>query len=70
MGPVGTDAPYSLVFCDPPYGKGLAHAALPAAKAGGWFTDNAIIVVEELAGAFTSPPVSRNWNGAATTPAN
>ena len=56
MGAIGTDAPYSLVFCDPPYGKGLAHMALSAAKAGGWFKDNAIIVVEELAGAFMLPP--------------
>lgn len=48
--------PFSLVFCDPPYGKGLAEKALVSARAGGWLTDDALIVVEEAAdAAFTLP---------------
>lgn len=46
---------YSLVFCDPPYGKGLAEAALLSARAGGWLAPGALVVVEEKAGAFVPP---------------
>jgi 16S rRNA (guanine966-N2)-methyltransferase len=48
-------APFSLVFLDPPYGRGLAEQALTSALAGGWLTDAALIVVEESAGAFKPP---------------
>lgn len=41
------DAPFDLVFLDPPYGKGLGEKALLAAKAGGWFAPDALIVWEE-----------------------
>ena len=48
--------PFSLAFLDPPYGQGLAEAALESARAGGWFTPGALIVVEEAADAgFKSP---------------
>ncbi len=47
MGPIGTLPPFDLVFCDPPYGKSLAEAALASAAAGGWLNKNALIVVEE-----------------------
>lgn len=48
--------PFSLMFLDPPYGKGLAEQALVSARAGGWLTDDALIVVEEaLAAAFKAP---------------
>lgn len=46
---------YSLVFCDPPYGKGLAEAALLSARAGGWLAPEALVVVEERSGAFNAP---------------
>src|SRR5262245_44341850 len=36
--------PFSLVFLDPPYGKGLAEQALAAARAGGWLTAGALVV--------------------------
>jgi len=39
--------PFSLGFIDPPYGRNLAIAALAAARDGGWFTPDALIVVEE-----------------------
>ena len=56
LGPVHPLEPFSLVFLDPPYGQGLAERALAAGRAGGWFTPNALIVVEEATKAsFTAP---------------
>jgi 16S rRNA (guanine966-N2)-methyltransferase len=40
-------APFSLVFCDPPYGYGLAPRALASALEGGFIAEDAVIVVEE-----------------------
>jgi len=40
-------APFTLGFLDPPYGQNLAAAALTAARDGGWFKPDALIVVEE-----------------------
>lgn len=45
-------APFTLVFLDPPYAKGLGEAALASAVAGGWLAPAARIVWEEAA-----PPV-------------
>jgi 16S rRNA (guanine966-N2)-methyltransferase len=39
--------PFSLVFLDPPYGKGLAEKALASAREGLWLVPDALIVVEE-----------------------
>ncbi len=39
--------PFSLVFLDPPYGKGLGEKALSAAIAGGWLAAGALIIWEE-----------------------
>jgi 16S rRNA (guanine966-N2)-methyltransferase len=48
--------PFSLVFLDPPYGQQLAEKALASARAGGWLTPDALIVVEEAArSAFAAP---------------
>ena len=56
LGPAHPMEPYSLVFLDPPYGKGLAERALTSAREGGWLTPDALIVVEEAADAdFTAP---------------
>lgn len=55
LGPCPSGEAYSLVFCDPPYGKGLAEAALLSAREGGWLAPEALVVVEEKAGAFTAP---------------
>ncbi len=41
------DAPYDLVFLDPPYGQALGEAALNAAIEGGWIAPGAMIVWEE-----------------------
>jgi 16S rRNA (guanine966-N2)-methyltransferase len=49
-------APFSLLFLDPPYGRGLAENALASARAGGWIATEALIVVEEAAkAAFVAP---------------
>ena len=37
---------FDLVLLDPPYGKGLADAAMTALAAGGWLAPQAIAVVE------------------------
>jgi 16S rRNA (guanine966-N2)-methyltransferase len=50
LGPAGTIAPFDLVFCDPPYGKGLGERALISAAQGGWLKDGALCVLEERAG--------------------
>jgi 16S rRNA (guanine966-N2)-methyltransferase len=48
--------PFSLAFADPPYGKGLAEKALLSARAGGWLTPDALVVVEEaVAAGFKAP---------------
>ena len=56
LGAVGTMSPFSLVFADPPYARGLAAPALVAAKAGGWLAAGALCVVEEAVGAPFEPP--------------
>jgi 16S rRNA (guanine966-N2)-methyltransferase len=56
LGPAHPLEPFSLVFLDPPYGKGLAEKALASAQAGGWLAEGALVVVEEAADAgFTAP---------------
>ncbi len=55
LGPVAPLEPFSLVFLDPPYGKGLAEKALVSAREGGWLTPDALIVVEEEKAAFLTP---------------
>ncbi len=57
LGPAHPIEPFSLVFLDPPYGRGLAETALASARDGGWLTADALIVVEEAKkSAFAAPP--------------
>ncbi len=56
LGPATPNQPFSLVFCDPPYGKGLAERALAACAAGGWLTNDALVVIEESGGAALKFP--------------
>src|SRR4029079_2969489 len=56
LGPAHPIEAFSLVFLDPPYGKGLAEKALRSAREGGWLKPNALIVVEEAADAGFKPP--------------
>ena len=46
------DAPFGLVFLDPPYARGLGERALAAALTGGWIAPGALVVWEE-----SRPPV-------------
>jgi 16S rRNA (guanine966-N2)-methyltransferase len=55
MGP-NRGAGYSLVFLDPPYGKGLGERALAALRTGEWLVPGALIVWEE-----NSPPELPSW---------
>lgn len=56
LGPTAAGERYDLVFCDPPYGRGLAEQALAGALAGGWLAPEALILVEEsVEAAFTAP---------------
>ena len=55
LGDVHPNEPFSLVFLDPPYGKGLAEKALVSARDGGWLTRDALVVVEEAKDAFKAP---------------
>ena len=47
-------APYSLIFLDPPYRKGLGEKALQCAARQGWIAENALVIWEE--GSDVSPP--------------
>ena len=50
LGEAGRIEPFDLVFCDPPYGKGLGQRALAAALDGGWVGKDGIAALEERAG--------------------
>src|SRR5579871_3464859 len=56
LGPAHPVEPFSLVFLDPPYGKGLAEKALASLRDGGWLTPDAIVVVEEAKAANFAAP--------------
>lgn len=45
LGPNRGDG-FTLVFLDPPYGRGLTAPALESASAGGWLAEGARVVVE------------------------
>lgn len=56
LGPAGTSGTFTLVFCDPPYGRDLAPAALASAASGGWLAPGALVIVEEAASAALALP--------------
>ena len=56
LGPAHPLEPFSLAFIDPPYGHGLAEKSLASARAGGWFTVDATVIVEEAANSRFAPP--------------
>lgn len=47
--PRNPDAPYDLVFLDPPYAKAMGEKAMAAALAGNWLTARALVVWEDSA---------------------
>jgi len=56
LGDAGTLGPFSVVFADPPYGKGLGEAALRSAAGGGWLTPGAMAILEEAATSDVTVP--------------
>jgi 16S rRNA (guanine966-N2)-methyltransferase len=56
LGAVHPVEPFGLILIDPPYGQGLAEAALVAARDGGWLQPDALIVIEEAVKAAFAPP--------------
>ncbi len=56
LGPVSPFEPFTLVFCDPPYGRGLGEEALISALGGGWLAPGAVVVLEERAGLAIALP--------------
>jgi 16S rRNA (guanine966-N2)-methyltransferase len=56
LGPAHPVEPFSLVFLDPPYGKGLAEQALVSLRDGGWLAPGALLVVEEAKAAMFKAP--------------
>ncbi len=47
MGDAGANAPFSVIFCDPPYNRELAPKALLSCAQGNWLCDDALVIVEE-----------------------
>ncbi|PTM39069.1 16S rRNA (guanine(966)-N(2))-methyltransferase RsmD [Bosea sp. 124] len=47
LGAIGPMAPFGVVFCDPPYRRGLGETALLSARDGGWLEPGALVVLEE-----------------------
>ena len=45
--PPHTGEPFSLIFLDPPYGKGLGLLALQSAMSSGWIGTGALVIWEE-----------------------
>src|SRR3954465_7794140 len=56
LGPAHPLEPFSLIFLDPPYGKGLGEKALVSARQGRWLAEGALIAVEEEAEASFKTP--------------
>src|SRR3954463_2351745 len=47
--------PFSLVFLDPPYGKGLGEQALASLRDGGWLSQALLVVEEATSAKFAAP---------------
>lgn len=56
LGPISALSPFDLVFCDPPYRKGLGEKALASARDGGWLAEGALVLLEEAAGVEIALP--------------
>jgi 16S rRNA (guanine966-N2)-methyltransferase len=56
LGSVHPHEPFSLVFLDPPYGKGFAEKALVSLRDGDWLVPGALVVVEEAVAAKVVTP--------------
>jgi 16S rRNA (guanine966-N2)-methyltransferase len=56
LGAISAMEPFDLVFCDPPYGKGLGELALASARDGGWLKPGALVIWEEASAANLEIP--------------
>ncbi|MDP2803867.1 MAG: 16S rRNA (guanine(966)-N(2))-methyltransferase RsmD [Phreatobacter sp.] len=56
LGALAPFEPFTLVFCDPPYRKGLGESALASAREGGWLAAGALVVLEEAADTVVAIP--------------
>ena len=56
LGPAHPVEPFSLVFADPPYNKGLGEQALVGAREGGWLLPQALLVIEDAVSSRFAPP--------------
>jgi len=56
LGAVHPNAPFGLVFLDPPYRKGLAETSLASLRDGGWLAPGALVIAEEAADAGFAAP--------------
>src|ERR1700722_10566516 len=56
LGAVHPNAPFGLVFLDPPYRKGLAEKSLTSLRDRGWLAPDALVMVEEAADAGFAAP--------------
>ncbi len=69
LGPAGARDRFTLMFTDPPYGRGLAEKALASAAAGGWLVDGGVAVIEEAEHSLLALPAGfttidrRAWGG-------
>jgi 16S rRNA (guanine966-N2)-methyltransferase len=54
-----TDAPYHIVFIDPPFQLNLWQSVIDALEAGNWLADNATIYIESGRDDEYQPPI--NW---------
>jgi 16S rRNA (guanine966-N2)-methyltransferase len=69
--PAREGEPFTLVFLDPPYGKGLGQQALGAAMQGGWLAPGAVVVWEEAGPMMPLPGLElldrRSYGGTTVT---
>lgn len=56
LGAMPKQAPFTLAFLDPPYGKGLGEQALASLREGGWLAEDALVILEESASAAIDLP--------------
>ncbi|MGH6813290.1 MAG: 16S rRNA (guanine(966)-N(2))-methyltransferase RsmD [Methylocella sp.] len=56
LGAVPEGESFSLAFLDPPYGRDLVPPTLKALREGGWLGKDALVVIEESAGAEVALP--------------
>ena len=68
LGEMGPMEPFNLVFCDPPYGRGLAEKALESLeRASGSHLARWLSSKNRRRPVSKHPKVSRSWKGARTT---